>query len=86
MSKLGDLIKKGLGAFTGGDLASNLVANYLTSKVLGGDTKDALMFTALQQGLGSIWETCSVAVLRQQRLIWPLILFLLQQIRQFQEK
>ena len=53
MSKLGDLIKKGLGAFTGGDLASNLVANYLTSKVLGGDTKDALMFTALQQGLGS---------------------------------
>jgi hypothetical protein len=54
MSKLGDLIKKGLGAFTGGDLASNLVANYLTSKVLGGDTKDALMFTALQQGLGSL--------------------------------
>ena len=53
MSKLGDLIKKGLGAFTGGDLASNLVANYLTSRVLGGDTKDALMLTALQQGLGS---------------------------------
>jgi hypothetical protein len=52
MSKLGDLIKKGLGAFTGGDLASNLAANYLTSKVLGGDTKDALMLTAFQQGLG----------------------------------
>ena len=53
MSKIGDLIKKGIGAVTGGDLVSNFVANAITSKVLGGDTKDALMLTALQQGLGS---------------------------------
>ena len=52
MSKIGDLIKKGIGAVTGGDLLSNFVANAITSKVLGGDTKDALMLTALQQGLG----------------------------------
>jgi hypothetical protein len=52
MSKIGDLIKKGIGALTGGDLVSNFVANAITSKVLGGDTKDALMFTMLQQGLG----------------------------------
>ena len=52
MSKIGDLIKKGIGAVTGGDLISNFVANAITSKVLGGDTKDALMITALQQGLG----------------------------------
>ncbi len=50
---LGDLVKKGIGAFTGGDFVSNLIANAITSKVLGGSTKDALMFTALQQGLGS---------------------------------
>ena len=50
---LGDFIKKGIGAFTGGDVLSNLIANAITSKVLGGSTKDALMFTALQQGLGS---------------------------------
>ena len=53
MSKIGDLIKKGVGALTGGDFVTNFVANAITSKVLGGDTKDALMFTALQQGLGS---------------------------------
>jgi hypothetical protein len=53
MSKLGDFIKKGIGALTGGDFVTNLVANAITSKVLGGDTKDALMLTALQQGLGS---------------------------------
>ena len=53
MSKLGDFIKKGIGALTGGDFVTNLVANAVTSKVLGGDTKDALMLTALQQGLGS---------------------------------
>ena len=50
---LGDFIKKGIGAFTGGDVLSNLIANAITSKVLGGSTKDALLFTALQQGLGS---------------------------------
>jgi len=52
MSKIGDLFKKGIGAVTGGDFLSNFVANAITSKVLGGDTKDALMLTALQQGLG----------------------------------
>jgi len=48
-----DKIVKGIGALTGGDFVSKLVANAITSKVLGGDTKDALMLTALQQGLGS---------------------------------
>ena len=48
-----DKIVQGIGAFTGGDFVSNLIANAITSKVLGGSTKDALMFTALQQGLGS---------------------------------
>jgi len=47
-----DKIIQGIGAFTGGDFVSNLIANAITSKVLGGSTKDALMFTALQQGLG----------------------------------
>lgn len=37
----------------GGNFLTNLAANAITSKLLGGDTKDALMFTALQQGLGS---------------------------------
>ena len=48
-----DKIVQGIGALTGGDFVSNLIANAITSKVLGGSTKDALMFTALQQGLGS---------------------------------
>jgi len=48
-----DKIVQGIGAFTGGDFVSNLLANAITSKVLGGSTKDALMLTALQQGLGS---------------------------------
>ena len=48
-----DKIVQGIGAFTGGDFVSNLIANAITSKVLGGSTKDALMLTALQQGLGS---------------------------------
>ena len=48
-----DKILEGLGKLTGGDFVTNLVANAITSKVLGGDTKDALMLTALQQGLGS---------------------------------
>jgi len=47
-----DKIVQGIGALTGGDFVSNLIANAITSKVLGGSTKDALMFTALQQGLG----------------------------------
>ena len=47
------MLDKIVGALTGGDFVTNLVANAITSKVLGGDTKDALMFTALQQGLGS---------------------------------
>ena len=51
---IGDAGKKLLGGgIGGGDFFSNLLANTLTSKVLGGDTKDALMFTALQQGLGT---------------------------------
>lgn len=51
---IGDAGKKLLGGgIGGGDFVSNLLANALTSKVLGGDTKDALMFTALQQGLGT---------------------------------
>ena len=53
MSKLGDLFKKGIGALTGGDLITNFIANAVTAKVLGGDTKDAIALTALQQGLGS---------------------------------
>jgi hypothetical protein len=53
MSKLGDLFKKGIGALTGGDLVTNFIANAVTAKVLGGDTKDAIALTALQQGLGS---------------------------------
>ena len=48
-----DKILKGLGSLTGGNFLTNLAANAVTSKLLGGDTKDALMFTALQQGLGS---------------------------------
>ena len=48
-----DKLVEGIGKLTGGDFVTNLVANAITSKVLGGDTKDALMFTALQQGLGS---------------------------------
>jgi hypothetical protein len=52
MSKLGDFLKKGIGALTGGDIVTDLIANAVTSKVLGGDTKDALMFTMLQKGLG----------------------------------
>lgn len=48
-----DKILKGLGSLTGGNFLTNLAANAITSKLLGGDTKDALMFTALQQGLGS---------------------------------
>lgn len=48
-----DKILKGLGGLTGGNFLTNLAANAVTSKLLGGDTKDALMFTALQQGLGS---------------------------------
>jgi len=52
MSKLSDLVKKGIGALTGGDIVTDLIANAVTSKVLGGDTKDALMFTMLQRGLG----------------------------------
>ena len=48
-----DKIIKGLGSLTGGNFLTNLAANAVTSKLLGGDTKDALMFTALQQGLGS---------------------------------
>jgi len=48
-----DKIAQGIGSFAGGDFVSNLIANAITSKVLGGSTKDALMFTALQQGLGS---------------------------------
>ena len=51
---IGDAGKKLLGGgIGGGDFVSNLLANALTAKVLGGDTKDALMFTALQQGLGT---------------------------------
>ena len=53
MSKLGDLFKKGIGALTGGDLVTNFIANAVTAKVLGGDTRDAIALTALQQGLGS---------------------------------
>ena len=37
----------------GGNFLANLAGNAITSKILGGDTKDALMFTALQQGLAS---------------------------------
>ena len=48
-----DKILKGLGSLTGGNFLTNLAANAVTSKLLGGDTKDALMITALQQGLGS---------------------------------
>ena len=48
-----DKIVQGIGALTGGNFVSNLIANAITSKILGGSTKDALMFTALQQGLGS---------------------------------
>ena len=48
-----DKILKGLGSLTGGNFLTNLAANAVTSKLLGGDTQDALMITALQQGLGS---------------------------------
>jgi len=48
-----DKIAQGIETFAGGDFVSNLIANAITSKVLGGSTKDAIMFTALQQGLGS---------------------------------
>ena len=47
-----DKIVQGIGALTGGNFVSNLIANAITSKILGGSTKDALIFTALQQGLG----------------------------------
>ena len=47
-----DKIVQGIGALTGGNFVTNLIANAITSKILGGSTKDALMFTALQQGLG----------------------------------
>ena len=42
-----------LGGGGGGNFLTKLAANAVTSKILGGDTKDALMLTALQQGLGS---------------------------------
>ncbi len=48
-----DFLKKGVNTLTGGDFLTNLAANAITSKLVGGDTKDALLFTALQQGLGS---------------------------------
>jgi len=48
-----DKLISGIFGGGGGNFLTNLAANAITSKVLGGDTKDALMFTALQQGLGS---------------------------------
>jgi len=43
----------GGGGGGGSNFLTKLAANAVTSKILGGDTKDALMLTALQQGLGS---------------------------------
>lgn len=48
-----DKLVSGIFGGGGGNFLTNLAANAVTSKLLGGDTKDALMFTALQQGLGS---------------------------------
>jgi len=48
-----DKLVSGIFGGGGGNFLTNLAANAITSKLLGGDTKDALMFTALQQGLGS---------------------------------
>ncbi len=48
-----DKLVSGIFGGSGGNFLTNLAANAITSKILGGDTKDALMFTALQQGLGS---------------------------------
>ena len=48
-----DKLVSGIFGGGGGNFLTNLTANAITSKLLGGDTKDALMFTMLQQGLGS---------------------------------
>lgn len=48
-----DKLVSGIFGGGGGNFLTNLAANAVTSKLLGGDTKDALMITALQQGLGS---------------------------------
>ena len=48
-----DKLVSGIFGGGGGNFLTNLAANAVTSKLLGGDTKDALMFTMLQQGLGS---------------------------------
>jgi len=48
-----DKLLEGIGKVTGGDFVTDLIGNVVTSKILGGDTKDALMLTALQKGLGS---------------------------------
>ena len=48
-----DKLISGIFGGDGGNFLSSLIANALTSRALGGDTKDALIFTALQQGLGS---------------------------------
>ena len=50
------MLDKLVGAFTGGggDLAANLVANRLTSKLIGNNSnKEALLGTLLMQGLGA---------------------------------